>query len=160
MRSTVVVGVSPSLAGLQALRHAVDVARERDATLHAVRVWLFRPMWRDVTAQFERRVHAAEAKLLVPYTFEAAMGGLPRGVRIEQVVLEGMTGQSLVEHAGAEADLLVVGGDRRRHLFGPGPVTRYAVRRAHCPVVVVPPPALAQAQPVDALLRDLSRDLG
>ncbi len=160
MRSKVVVGVSPSLAGLQALRYAVNAARERDCVVHAVRVWLFRPLWRDTTATFERRVHAAEAELLIPYAFDAAMGGPPAGVRVEPVVTEGLTGQSLVDYAGDDAELLVVGGDRRgSHLLGSGPVTRYCVRRAHCPVVVVPPPVLAQTQPVHALLRELGREI-
>ncbi|GIF66445.1 hypothetical protein Ais01nite_44800 [Asanoa ishikariensis] len=154
------VGVSPSLAGLQALRYAVNMARARGGTVHAVRVWLFRPLWRDTTATFERRVHLAEAELLIPHAFEAAMGGPPGDVRVEPVVLEGLTGQSLVEHADEDADLLVVGGDRRgSHLLGSGPVTRYSVRHARCPVVVVPPPALAQRQPVDALVRELGREL-
>ncbi|MEV4532803.1 universal stress protein [Asanoa sp. NPDC049518] len=160
MRSRIVVGVSPSLAGLQALRYAVKVARERGGTVDAVRVWLFRPLWRDTTATFERRVHLAEAELLIPHAFDAAMGGPPADVRVDPVVLEGLTGQSLVEHAGEDADLLVVGGDRRgSHLLGSGPVTRYSVRHARCPIVVVPPPALAQHQPVDALVRELEREL-
>ncbi|GIF76579.1 universal stress protein [Asanoa siamensis] len=159
MRSTVVVGISPSLAGLQALRYAVDVARERGAAVHAVRTWLFRPMWRDSAATFARRVHAAEARLLVPYAFEAAMGGVPADVEVEQVVLEGLAGQCLVDHAGEEAALLVVGGDRRSHLLGSGPVTRYCVRHARCPVLVTPPPSLAQRRPMEALLRELGRDI-
>jgi hypothetical protein len=102
----IVVGVSQSLAGLAALRHAVALAGERGAVLHAVRAWRFMPTWRDGNAEFWSRVHAIEAQMLIPIAFEAAMGELPR-----------------------------------------------------CPLIVVPPPSLAQAQPVDELVRELGRDL-
>jgi nucleotide-binding universal stress UspA family protein len=160
MATKVVVGVSPSLAGLQALRYAVNLARERAGTVHAVRVWLYKPMWRDTTTTFERRVHKAEAELLIPYAFDAAMGGMPADVAVRPVVVEGLAGHGLLEEAADDEALLVVGGDRRgSHFRGSGPVTRFCVRHAHCPVVVVPPPPLAQTQPVDALLRELGRDL-
>jgi nucleotide-binding universal stress UspA family protein len=158
----VVVGVSSSLAGLQALRYAVRLAREHGVPLHAVRAWTARPSWRDhPNTDFERRVLAAESELLIPYVFDAAMGGPPPGTWVEPAVLEGPVGPSLVRYADGEADVLVLGGDRRgSHPFRRvGPVTRFCVRHAYCPVLVVPPPVLAQAQPLDALVRELSRDI-
>ncbi len=152
----VVVGVQTSLAGLQALRRAVEEARQRDATVYLVRVlnsagrypggamWPVEPLvWATEDA------HEALAM---------ALGAIPRDVRLRIVALEGAVAGALVRFADREDDLLVVGDGQRRGLcrLWSGRVARYCVGRSTCPVLVVPPPALSRVD-VRVLTRELRR---
>ena len=58
----------------------------------------------------------------------------------------GQPGQVLVSAAGQDGDLLVIGAGRRGPLSRPlhCPVSRYCLSHARCPVLAIPPPALAQ----------------
>lgn len=153
----VIVGIQDSVAGLQALRRGVEEARRRGATLYAVRAvggaaaqYAGSAMW-----QAELTVSAAE---LAHETLVKALGGIPPDVEVRAVALEAATGPGLVEFADRDDDLLVVGDAQRsgiRRLWS-GRVAHYCINRATCPVLVVPPPALAR---VDrrALTRDLRR---
>lgn len=147
----VVVGVSGSPGSIAALRIAADHARRADAPLLAVQAWLppggdlaemrapcpeLRPVWKR--AALERLKHA----------IDAAWGGLPVDVTVEHVVSRGQTGPALLRAADSPDDLLVVGAGRRGPLtrFWSGRVTRFCQRRAACPVLAVPPPAIATAR--------------
>jgi len=70
---------------------------------------------------------------------------MPPDVDIEPVVARGEVPFVLVELSGRD-DLLVIGAGRRgtlRRLWR-ARIPRYCVARAACPVLVVPPTALAQ----------------
>jgi nucleotide-binding universal stress UspA family protein len=139
----VIVGVQDSVPGLQALRVGVAEARLRGATVHLVRVeasaggYLGGPVRPDLT------VWAAEFAL---QALAKALGGIPRGVEVRAVALEGAIAPALAGFADREDDLLVVGDAQRRGIgrLWSGRVARYCARRATCPVLVVPPPALSR----------------
>jgi hypothetical protein len=67
-------------------------------------------------------------------------------------------GPRLVAQATNDGDLLVVGASSRRRWAGPlFTVAGQCVRLASCPIVVVPPPALAREGSVRALRRAIRR---
>jgi len=145
----VITGVSGSPGSLAALRYGVGLARQHDAVLVAVHAWTppggdradrshpsghLRQIWTDTAWQ---RLWTA---------IELALGGVPADLSFEPLALRGEPGSVLVSLAGGEDNLLVLGTGRR------GPlsrllachVSRYCLAHATCPVVAVPPPALAQ----------------
>jgi nucleotide-binding universal stress UspA family protein len=151
----VVVGVSGSLAGLEALRYGVGEARRRGAALHAVRVCQFNVTWGGVDVRRVRE-EMAEAELRYVFdAFDAAMGGLPRDVDVTVVATHGRSDLVLTGIARDRRDLLVLGGRTGRR---PGRLVRDCARRAACPVTVVPPPALARAGGRGASARRLVRE--
>jgi hypothetical protein len=86
------------------------------------------------------------------------MGGLPPDLEAEMTVVDGAVGPRLVAQATNDGDLLVVGASSRRRWAGPlFTVAGHCVRLASCPVVVVPPPALAREGGVRALRRAIWR---
>jgi nucleotide-binding universal stress UspA family protein len=136
----VVVGISDTLAGYQALRYAVAQARERDLPLVAVRAYTCAAgaPWRDVIVDL--------AKDYVMKVFAEALGGFPAGVATEVAVGTGEPGRVLVATARRDGDLLVIGGSGARRWTGRrrACVARFCSRWASCPVVIVPPPAMAR----------------
>jgi nucleotide-binding universal stress UspA family protein len=145
----IIVGVSGSPGSLQALRHAADLARVHQAALVAVLAWVppggdladrthpspyLRSIWRDAARQ---RLCSA---------IGLALGGVPEDVAFESDVVRGDPGHVLVDVAFHPDDLLVIGAGRRGALGRAlsSRVSRYCLARAQCPVVAVPPPALAQ----------------
>lgn len=152
MDGRVVVGVRHSLGAYQALRYSVAQARRRGATLlvvHAVR----RPAGRG------GGLPEAIARDLVASVFAEALGGLPEGLRIHIVAEPGPAGAALVRVADHADDLLVIGGSARRRWLRAAPVAAYCATRAGCPVVIVPPPALARAGRAARLARATVRDV-
>jgi nucleotide-binding universal stress UspA family protein len=79
-------------------------------------------------------------------TLDRAFGGLPADLTTHPVVQPGKPGTVLIGLARQDGDLLVIGVGR------PGPlhqrlgcgVRRYCLAHACCPVLAIPPPALAQ----------------
>ncbi|GEL18302.1 universal stress protein [Pseudonocardia asaccharolytica DSM 44247 = NBRC 16224] len=145
-RRRVLVGVTGSLTNLQAIRTAVDVARERDAVLYAVHVWepgrrLERPpAAAPASGNFPRVLHVHKA-------FSEALGGLPRDVDVRLVVVEGQPEARLARLGDKDTDLLVVGATTRtwrRPRLGDS-VAGYCTRHARCPVLIVPPHEMARA---------------
>jgi nucleotide-binding universal stress UspA family protein len=142
-------GVSGSPGSVHALRYAADLARHHDAILVPLLTWVppggdldeckrpspdLRELWKDDAWQ---RLWAA---------LDTAFGGFPSGVRTWPLVLRGKPGQVLVSAARQAGDLLVIGTGRRgplRRLAG-SRVSRYCLHHAQCPVLAIPPPALAQ----------------
>jgi nucleotide-binding universal stress UspA family protein len=152
----VVVGISPTIAGYQALRYAVAEARERQTTLVVVRVFNGRS---PGSAPWNATL--AEAALDdVRAVFRETFGGVPRDVSIQMVPCEGITGGALVGAADRPADALVIGGSGTHRLTRPwsGSVARYCARHAICPVVIVPPPALARTGRTRRLAKDTASD--
>jgi nucleotide-binding universal stress UspA family protein len=144
------VGVSGSPGSLQAFRHAADLARTHQAVLIPVLAWVppggdladrrnpsayLRKVWQD--AAWERLWEA----------IDLAFGGVPNDVAFEPAVVRGLPGPVLTGTARRPGDLLVIGAGRRGPLARALScnVSRYCLAHAACPVVAVPPPALAQA---------------
>ncbi len=145
----VVVGVTGSVGNLQALRRAMAEARLRGAGVLAVHAWL--PPGGELA---ERRLSVPELRQVwhdaawrrVWDAFDAAFGGLPPEIQVEVAVTRGEPGQVLVNAACQDNDLLVIGtgrGGALRRLL-PRRVCRYCLTRSACPVLVVPPSALAR----------------
>jgi nucleotide-binding universal stress UspA family protein len=145
----VFAGVNGSPGSLQALRYAAGLARVHDSALIPVLVWAppggeladrrgpslyLRQVWKD--AAWER----------LWYALDLAFGGAPAGVPVEPMVVRGEAGSVLVRVADSDDDLLVVGAGRRGVFsrIAASRVSRYCLAHATCPVVAVPPSALAQ----------------
>jgi nucleotide-binding universal stress UspA family protein len=145
----VFAGVSGSPGSLQALRYAAGLARAHDSELIPVLAWTppggdladrggpsvyLRQVWKD--AAWQRLWHA----------IELAFGEVPADVPVEPMVVRGEAGSVLVAMANSDGDLLVVGAGRRGMLsrIAACRVSRYCLAHATCPVVAVPPSALAQ----------------
>ncbi|GAA2143482.1 hypothetical protein GCM10009760_29940 [Kitasatospora kazusensis] len=146
----VVVGVSGSEHGPAVLRQAWAEAVRRDAVLVPVLAWT------PVGGETAYRTHpcpplaelwekAARERLEAALT--EAFGENPVGVWIEPLVVRGETGPVLVQTAGRDGDLLVVGTGRRGRLARllRGSVSRYCLARAACTVLAVPPTAAPAA---------------
>jgi nucleotide-binding universal stress UspA family protein len=141
----VIVGVTGSLASLNALRRALAEARSRNAVLQVVHVSRFvggDPVMPEALGEPGTAPPLGD----IGTWLDEALGGPPAGVALRQTLVEGTPpGRTLVSLVRAETDLLVVGRSRRRlGLFWPGSVAEYCVRRAACPVLVVPAPELAR----------------
>lgn len=146
----VIVGTSGSPGSLRALRYAEVVASAHHAVLIPVVAWLppegdraaprycpsgeLRRVWQDMACQRLR-----DALI-------AVWGEVPDDPMVEPHVERGEAGWVLVSLACHPDDLLVVGAGRRgalaRTVFSR--VSRYCVAHAQCPVLTIPPPALAQ----------------
>ena len=144
----VIVGASGSPGSLRALRHAEDLARHSVATLIPVLAWT--PPGGDLAARRQpcpTLIHvwqeAAWERLWA--TLDVAWGELPADLPVQPVVQRGQPGQVLVEVARRPDDLLVVGAGRRGVLarMWYAKVGRYCLAHAQCPVLAIPPPALA-----------------
>ena len=145
----VIVGVSGSPGSIQALRHAADLARMHQAPLFPILAWMppggdladrghpspyLRGIWRD--AAWQRLWDA----------IDRAFGGIPEDLAIEPGVIRGEPGHVLVGVAFHPGDLLVIGAGRRgvlAHALSCR-ISRYCLAHAECPVIAMPPPALAQ----------------
>lgn len=141
----VIVGASGSPGSLQALRYGEAVARTHHAALVPVFAWtapggdhcadrFLRQEWHDLACQQLRCALAA------------VWGEVPEDPLVQPRVERGPAGWVLVNTARCPGDLLVVGAGRRGRLarMARSRVTGYCVARAGCPVITVPPPALAR----------------
>ena len=132
-RPCVVVGVDRSLHGLAALRLAVTEAARRGVPLRAVRAQS------DLVAPTDYgEIDAA---------FAEALGGFPRGVEVHKELAVPPVAAALTRRADGEGDLLVIGESGRGmwHAFWFGSVAHACLRRARCPVLVVPAPEMAHS---------------
>jgi hypothetical protein len=93
-----------------------------------------------------RRLWTDDAWQRLREALGTAFGGLPAGIRAQPVVRRGKPGKVLTGLACQPGDLLVVGTGRRGPLrrLGCCGVSRYCLANARCPVLAIPPPALAQ----------------
>lgn len=144
----VIVGVSGSPGSLQALRHAVDLARDHHAELVLVLAWLppgGEAQGRCPPAPGLDRDWRDAAKSRLRLAIEEGLGALPADVLCTPEVVRGPVGPVLVVVADRVDDALVVGAGRR------GAVGRllhtriapFCLAHAGCCVVAVPPPPLA-----------------
>jgi nucleotide-binding universal stress UspA family protein len=144
----VIVGVSGSPRSIPALRHAAGIAGREGVPLLAVHTWV--PPGGDVAERrspsaYLREMWKKAAAQRLTDELDAAWGCIPDGLDVRPVVMRGEPGPCLVGAASCADDLLVLGTGRRgwwgRILHGR--VSRYCVARACCPVLAVPPTALA-----------------
>jgi nucleotide-binding universal stress UspA family protein len=145
----IIVGVSESPGSLQALRHAAELARVHQAALVAVLAW--QPPGGDLAdrshpSPYLHTIWRAAAWQRFWKAVDLALGGVPGDVPFESDVVRGDPAAVLVEIASHPDDILVIGAGRRGRLARAlcCRVSRYCLARAQCPVVAVPPPALAQ----------------
>ena len=144
----VIAGVSGSPGSLQVLRYATDVARSYEAPLIPVLAWLppggdladrrfpcsqLREAWADAAWQ---RLWAA---------IDLSLGGPPAELDFQPAIARGELGSCWSTPPTRESDLLVIGTGRRGAVgrLAGCHVNRYCLAHAHCPVIAVPPPALA-----------------
>jgi nucleotide-binding universal stress UspA family protein len=146
----VFAGVSGSPGSVPALRQAAELARHHAAVLIPLHAWVppegdrherthpwhpeLRQLWEDDA--WQRLWHA----------LDAAFGGLPADITTQPAVLRGNPGPVLTGAARRAGDLLVIGTGRPGLLrrLGWSGVSGYCLAHAHCPVLAIPPPALAQ----------------
>jgi nucleotide-binding universal stress UspA family protein len=140
--SKVIVGISPSLAGLEALRFAIAEARRREVPLLAVRTWMLDagPRARNVW-QWEATL-STEGRILIEETFRLAAGHRPDDVDIVVRSPGGNAAAVLKACATSQSDVIIVGASRYKWL--PGGVGRGCIKGAGCPVIVVPRPEMAR----------------
>jgi nucleotide-binding universal stress UspA family protein len=149
----VIVGVDDSSAGLAALAAATVLARSYGARLVAVRAWalglprhggrrlrhLAHP---HVILSFSDVEQRAAATVLIGSAFKAAVGRRPADIGVTVEIPDSDPAVALVRMATESGDVIVVGtagGHLLRRLIH-GSVSRYCVKHARCPVVVVPAP--------------------
>ncbi len=143
----VVVGVHGSPGSLQALRYATDEARQRDVPLLPVIVWP--PPGTNMAARrqplpYLRTTWREDAWKQLRTAFDEGLGGIPADLQVELRTECGDIGPVLAGIASRPGDLLVIGTGRQAGLgrLLRGPVGRYCLAHARCPVLAVPPPAL------------------
>lgn len=145
----VIVGACGSPGSIRALRYARLLAESSEALLIPVHAWL--PPGGEMADRrapnpMLRKVWQEAARLRLTESIEAAWGGEPDGVRMMPAVVRGPTGEVLVELADKPDDVIVIGAGRRGVVTRIGRVAtaRYCLAHAKCPVLAIPPSALAR----------------
>jgi nucleotide-binding universal stress UspA family protein len=139
--TSIVVGVDGSPAGAQALGFALREASLRGGQVDVVTTW-------EWTIPYDRAYHddATEARVQAEKAqddaIQSALQGMQTPPDVNRHIVRDKAGSALVR-LSRDADYLVVGNSHKnlvaRTLLGS--VSAFCVRHAHCPVVVVPPPA-------------------
>ena len=145
----VIVGASGSPGSLRALRCAENLARADGAALIPV-LALVQPGG-DLAdpclpSGYLRKVLRDDACQRLQDALIAAWGEVLDDPPVMPLVECGAAGPVLVKVARCPGDLLVVGAGHRRALgqMVGRRVSRYCIAHAQCPVLVIPPPALAR----------------
>jgi nucleotide-binding universal stress UspA family protein len=143
-----IAGVSGSPGSLHALRYAESMARAHQAVLIPVLAW--EPPGGDhadrvqPTGELRQQWHILACQRLRDALI-AVWGEVPRDPLVEPHVERGPAGWVLVNLARRPGDVLIVGAGRRgtlaRMTFSR--VSPYCIAHAQCPVLAIPPPALA-----------------
>lgn len=144
MSYQIVVGVDGSDASERALRWAASEAHARNGTVEAIIAWHWDgsgTFFIAATSPVEERDRAQQ---ILDETVIEVTAEFP-DVMLAAHVVEATPAKALT-HAAASADVLVLGshGHNRLHHAVLGSVSEECVRRATCPVVVIPVP---QSQP-------------
>lgn len=140
----IVVGVSGSMASVQALRWAACMSELLDGQLHVVLAWcpervaMYAPRGRSTPD--EQRSRAIER---LNVAMRAVFGQEPPNA-VATEIATGSAELALVSRS-AEADLLVIGSAKSKTAPGylVGPVVRACIGQARCPVVVIGPRGVA-----------------
>ena len=144
-----IVGTSGSPGSLQALRYGEGLARAHDAVLIPVIAWELPGGDRAhrIGPSYEMGKACRElASQQLRDALVAVWGEVPDDPLVQPHVERGPAGWVLVNLACRSDDVLVVGAGRRgalgRLVFSK--VGRYCLAHAPCPVMAIPPPALAR----------------
>ncbi|AHH96942.1 universal stress protein [Kutzneria viridogrisea] len=131
----IVVGIDGTAVSRAALEWAVEEAAVRDCVVHVVHAWTFDPQSDLLPAE---ELHENSLQLLHDQVKSVRGRSHTKGIRRSSV--RGNPARALVD-AASEAELLVLGSHQRGPLAGLilGSVSAECVRRARCPVVIVPP---------------------
>lgn len=145
----VIVGASGSPGSLQALRYAEAFACAHDAALIAVIAWEPPGGDRGDRIQPSGDLRQACRDLAWRQLRDALLtvwSDIPSGPQVQPHIARGPAGRVLVDLACQPGDVLVVGTGRRGALarMASARVSRYCLAHAHCPVLAIPPPALAR----------------
>jgi nucleotide-binding universal stress UspA family protein len=143
-----IVGTSGSPGSLHALRYAEVLARAHDAVLIPVIAW-------EVPGEARGRIQPASelgracrdlACQRLREALIAVWGEVPGGPLVQPHVERGAGGVGAGEPGCRPDDVLVVGAGRQGMLarLPFSKVSRYCLAHAQCPVMAVPPPALAR----------------
>jgi nucleotide-binding universal stress UspA family protein len=150
----IVVGVDGSDGGRRALDWAVTEAANRGGTVQAVIAW----SWDGIASGPITPTSPADARARATTTLDREIGQLcaHRGsaIPVATEVVEGRPADVLTA-AARTADLLVLGShghSRVRHTVL-GSVSEECVRKAACPVVVIPVPAPVPPATAEPALR-------
>jgi nucleotide-binding universal stress UspA family protein len=145
----VIIGASGSPGSLVALRYADVLARAHHAILVPVFAW--EPPGGDRADQVQpsgylRQVWQEQACQRLRDALITVWGEVPADPLVQPQVERGPAGWVLVSVACRPGDVLVIGAGRRGTLprIAYCRVSRYCAARARCPVILVPPPELAQ----------------
>jgi nucleotide-binding universal stress UspA family protein len=144
-----IVGTSGSPGSLQALRYGEGLARAHDAVLVPVIAWELpgddRAHRIGSSCELGQACRDLACKQLRDALI-AVWGEVPDDPRVQPHIERGPAGWVLVNLARRPGDVLVVGAGRRgpvaRLAFSR--VSRYCLAHADCPVIAIPPPALAR----------------
>jgi nucleotide-binding universal stress UspA family protein len=147
-KKAVVVGISPTPGGQQALRFAFERARERGSSLVAVRSWGDIGWGSVALTGSDMMIHdwrAAESTLL-----DECLGEISEefaDVTVDRRLV-GVRAQWALAEAAIGADLLVVGCHRPDdHWFSRlGPVASWLLHRSPCPIAIVGRPHHIKAE--------------
>jgi len=147
--SRVIVGTSGSPGSLRALRYGERLARAHDAILIPVLAWELPGGDHVERVQPSGELRQAWQTLACRRLRDALLavwGEVPGDPLVQPHVERGPPGWVLVNLACRTGDVLVVGAGRRGALARVAfpKVTRYCLAHAQCPVLAIPPPALAR----------------
>ncbi|MGW4564590.1 universal stress protein [Streptomyces sp. NPDC004561] len=139
----IVVGIGDATGGAEAVRFALREAEVRDCALTAVRAWRNpsqEPVDHLLIADDAARLREERASTSLDDALREAVREHP-GVEVDRRPVEGPAHRILLD-ASAEADLVVVGAQRRHGHFGLqlGRVAHTLLHHSECPVAVVPQP--------------------
>ena len=139
---SVVVGVDGSAACLSAIRMAAQEAGFRRTELIAVMAYSGDRSVRDSTGQpvgtVIRGDERAQALTSLRHVVSAALGA-GQAERVQLRVVAGTAGRQILETAREARAQLIVLATRGSVSLLLGTVSQYVLRRAPCPVLVVPP---------------------
>ena len=143
-----IVGTSGSPGSLRALRYGEVLARAHDAVLIPVIAWEVPGEARgriQPTSELGRACQDLACQRLRE-ALVAVWGEVPGDPLVQPHVERGPAGWVLVNLACRPDDVLVVGAGRQGMLarLPFSKVSRYCLAHAQCPVMAVPPPALAR----------------
>ncbi|MFF3942921.1 universal stress protein [Streptomyces phaeofaciens] len=138
VRGRIVVGIGEKAADSAALRFAVEEAKQRHATLDAVRAWrcpAHETTDHPLLAGEPARLHEQHASEVL----DKALKDAPADVDLRRRTVEGPARRVLLD-ASHEADLLVVGARRNPGHLGLqlGRVAHAVLHHSACAVAVVP----------------------
>ncbi|SDS26280.1 universal stress protein [Actinoplanes derwentensis] len=143
----IVVGVDGSEEGRRALEWAADEAAARGGSVRAVIAWSWDGMEYGPIAAETPGEEEEQAERVVLEQVRAVLADRTPGLPVSAEVIEGNPAEALTTVA-AGADMLVLGSHGRSRVLHTvlGSVSESCIRRATCPVVVIPAPVREPAE--------------